>query len=330
MRKLLLSLVLLSAVLAAKAQSFVSTFDTLYLSQPDTFYVNYSAPGTDVGFDDAELHFPCVYDTAFGFSFWNYGFAYSNMTDSITNGLANQYAAKTGTGYNGSQNYAVVYGATNKVHYRYGPGWKSFDSLYVTNSTYTYNSMKDGDPFAKKFGGPTGNDPDWFKLVIRGYTSGQLISDSVEYYLADFRDVNNSNDYIVKDWNKIALAPLASADSLLFTLSSSDNGQFGMNTPAYFCVDNFAIYKLGGAVGDSPAAIKAKAYPNPAIAHINLEVRDRSFTEASVLNLAGKVLVTYPLKGEITSIPVAHLPVGTYLLRLSNGTSQISTRFMKQ
>jgi hypothetical protein len=252
------------------------------------------------------------------------------MTDSTTSGIINQYAAKPGTGHNGSQNYAVVYGASNKVYYKYGPGWKSFDSLYITNSTYAYNSMRDGDAFAKKFGGPSGNDPDWFKLVIRGYMSGQLISDSVEYYLADFRDPNNSNDYIVKDWEKITLAPLASSDSLLFTLSSSDTGQFGMNTPAYFCIDDFSVYKLGGAVGKNPATSSAKAYPNPAVGYINVEVRDRTYSSASVLNVSGGLLGTYPIKGEITSIPVAHLPVGTYLLRLSNGTSQISTRFIKQ
>jgi hypothetical protein len=320
----------MSAVLAVKAQPIISTFDTLYLSQPDTFYVNYSAPGTDVGFDDAEIHFPCVYDTAFGFSFWSYGFAYSNMIDSTTSGLSNQYAAKTGIGYNGSPNYAVAYGATNKVRYANNPGWKNFGGFYVTNSTYAYNSMRDGDAFAKKFGGVTGNDPDWFKLTIKRYVGGQLYNDSIDYYLADFRDPNNANDYIVNDWQWVDLTPIAHADSLLFTLSSSDTGQFGMNTPAYFCIDNFTINPVWGAVGESPAAVKAKIYPVPAVSELTVEVEDRTYTLASVLNMTGKVLANYPLKGEITAIPTTQLPVGTYLLRLSNGTSQISVRFIKQ
>jgi hypothetical protein len=32
---------------------------------------------------------------------------------------------------------------------------------------------------------------------------------------------------------------LGSADELRFSLSSSDNGPYGMNTPSYFAMDNF-------------------------------------------------------------------------------------------
>src|SRR5690606_24615208 len=100
MRKLLLCLIAILPV-AATAQPYISTFDTppLQLPKADTFYVNYSNPGGDVGFDDTagRMYFPCVYDTAFG-GLWSTGFAYSNMTDSVTSGFGNMYSAKAAKG----------------------------------------------------------------------------------------------------------------------------------------------------------------------------------------------------------------------------------------
>jgi len=119
--------------------------------------------------------------------------------------------------------------------------------LYLTNSTYAYLSMLEGDGFAKKFGGASGNDPDFFKVTIRKYLNGELGTDSVEFYLADFRFANNSQDYIVNDWTYVDLTPLGNVDYLEFSLASSDIGTFGINTPTYFCVDNVTTSDLPSA-----------------------------------------------------------------------------------
>ena len=97
--------------------------------------------------------------------------------------------------------------------------------------------MCDGDSYAKKFGGTTGDDPDWFKLKIFGYQNGNFI-DTVVFYLADFRFTDNNQDYIIKDWTFVDLSTIENSVSLTFELSSTDNGQYGMNTPAYFFIDN--------------------------------------------------------------------------------------------
>ncbi|OSZ78869.1 hypothetical protein CAP35_11645 [Chitinophagaceae bacterium IBVUCB1] len=237
MRRFTLISALLASSLATQAQT-VADFESLTLPKADTFYVNYSSSGNDVGFNNGLAHFPCVYNSAWG-GFWDKGFAYSNMTDSVKSGFSNQYAAKTAKGYNGSNNYLVANSASNYIQLT-GAGKGSFVSgFYVTNSTYAYNSMRDGDAFAKKFGGTSGNDADWFKLVIRGYHNGTAKQDSIEVYLADFRFTDNTKDYILKTWQWVNLMPLGKVDSLDFKLSSSDVGGFGMNTPAYFCMDNF-------------------------------------------------------------------------------------------
>jgi hypothetical protein len=95
--------------------------------------------------------------------------------------------------------------------------------------------MKNGDAFAKKFGGTNGNDSDWFKLTINAYQNGNLKTEKVEFYLADFRFADNSKDYMVKDWTFVNLTSLGGLDSLKFTLTSSDTNQFGLKTPAFFC-----------------------------------------------------------------------------------------------
>ena len=116
--------------------------------------------------------------------------------------------------------------------------------FYVTNSTYAALSIENGDSFAKKFGGATGDDPDWFKLSVWGMKSDSSITDTVEFYLADYRFADNTKDYIVKDWRWVDLSSLGTVKELKFSLMSSDVGDYGMNTPSYFCMDNLTISKF--------------------------------------------------------------------------------------
>lgn len=109
----------------------------------------------------------------------------------------------------------------------------------ITNTTYAALAMRDGDGFSKRFGGTDGTDPDFFLLTILGETSGGTVTGSVDYYLADFRAEDSAADFIRSNWSRVDLTPLGTKVSTLrFQLSSSDNGEFGMNTPAYFALDN--------------------------------------------------------------------------------------------
>lgn len=169
---------------------------------------------------------------------WN-GFSYSNITDNTTLGYTNQYSAIAGSGAKGSANYAVSY--------LFGPSKITFDQttslfgLYVTNATYAAGAIKNGDEYSKKFGGETGNDPDWFKLTINGWSNDETLKGSVDYYLADYRFSDNSADYIVNDWQWIDLRELQEVDYLTFELASTDNNDWGMKTPAFFCIDNVTL-----------------------------------------------------------------------------------------
>ncbi|NEP06841.1 MAG: DUF4465 domain-containing protein [Okeania sp. SIO2G4] len=98
--------------------------------------------------------------------------------------------------------------------------------------------------FAKKFGGVSGNNPDFFLLTINGLDDSSTLVGSVEFYLADYRFADNSQDFIVGDWSLVDLSPLNAATKLSFALASSDNDpQFGLNTPPYFALDNLILHK---------------------------------------------------------------------------------------
>jgi len=186
------------------------------------------------GFTSGGAHFNNNYDTTY--SSWD-GFAYSNITDTAASGYAAQYNAIPGSGQAGSANYAVSY-----------VGWMGpptmtlttpmiVDGLYVTNTNYAYYSMNDGDMFAKQFGGATGDDEDWFLLTITGKNTAGDPTGAVDFYLADFRSADNAEDYILDTWQFIDTTSLGAVKSLEFTLTSSDVGDWGMNTPGSFAID---------------------------------------------------------------------------------------------
>jgi len=208
----------------------VATFDDLSLA-PNSYWNGSDGSG---GFTSGNMSFSNNYNSTY--SSWD-GFAYSNMTDTTTSGPGNQYSAITGGGVNGSSNYGVSYMGYSTPPTITFSGSTDISGMYVTNTTYAYLSMKDGDSFAKQFGGDDGNDPDWFKLTVTGAKDGSSVG-SVDFYLADFRFDDNSQDYILSNWTWLDLSGLGEIDTLTFSESSSDVGSWGMNTPAYFAFDD--------------------------------------------------------------------------------------------
>jgi len=199
-----------------------------------------------------------------------HGWTYSNMTDTTTPGFGNQYSASTGIGYNNSANYGVAYWNVSSLTSpppTITAGQNAvFQSAYVTNTTYAFLSMRDGDQFAKKFGGPNGTDPDWFKLTITGCNAANAIVGTVEVYLADFRAPSDRPDnpiksnYILNQWRRVDLAGFGSeVRRVSLELSSTDNDPlWGMNTPAYVALDSIS-WQAAGPTGNTPQDVQNDA-----------------------------------------------------------------------
>jgi hypothetical protein len=158
-----------------------------------------------------------------GVTSWD-GWAYSNKSDTTTPGYTNQYSAITGMAQSGS-NYGIAYIGWTEPPSITLSNASVVGGIYVTNTTYAYLAMKNGEGPAAKF-----SDLDWFKLSITGKDESGSSTGTVNFYLAD-------NGHIVNTWEYVNLSSLGMVKSLEFTLSSSDNGDFGMNTPAYFAMD---------------------------------------------------------------------------------------------
>jgi hypothetical protein len=221
---------ILAFTFASVAYADIANFDDLSLA-PEFYWNGSDGSG---GFASGSAYFNNNYDSTY--CSWD-GFSYSNITDTTSSGWTAQYNAITGKGQNGSANYGIGY-----------VGWAEpptitldtagvIDGLYVTNNNYAYYSMLNGDAFAKKFGGSSSNDEDWFLLTITGKDVVGAATGTIDFYLADYRFADNGEDYIVNTWEYVDLSFLGVVKSLEFSLSSSDVGKWGMNTPAYFALD---------------------------------------------------------------------------------------------
>lgn len=172
------------------------------------------------------------------------GWAYSNQKDLVTTGLANPYSAYSlpeGGGAHGSSNFAVAYDTTDVDSVITLPAPSRVEGMYVTNTTYVYRAVVDGDDGAGFVKGPF-VDGDWLKLDVIGRDVAETETGRVEFYLADFRE---GKSVAVSDWTWVDLEPLGEqVKSLEFELSSTDTGQFGMNTPGYFAMDDLTITQV--------------------------------------------------------------------------------------
>ena len=228
--------IVLAAVLGTSLAhaNHVATLDELPLAGADTFWNGSDLSG---GFTSAGIHFNNDYNT--NFNSWS-GFAYSNVDDTTTPEFDNQYAAFSGTDFSGEGNYAVgFYSSFDPQTVITLPQETLALGFYAVNTTYAGLSMQDGDDFAKQF---TAEDEDWFLLTIEGFNTLGVSQGIVDFYLADFQSDDPADHYILADWAWVDLTALGDAvETLEFSLTSSDEGEFGMNTPAYFAMDNFTV-----------------------------------------------------------------------------------------
>jgi hypothetical protein len=304
-------------------------FENLELDN-DSFFNGSDLSGTPdnpnffANFSSGNVYFTNVWNNGL-YPSWASGWAYSNMTDSVTAGYTNQYSAITAMGIMESENYAI--GKNNS--------YITFDtatnfSANITNSTYAYLSMRDGDSYGKIFGSnldANGDDDgtngeDYFTLSIHGYNDGDLV-DSTDFYLADYRFEDDNQDYLVNTWQYVTLEQ--EVDSVTFVLNSSDIGLYGMNTPAYFAIDNIGDYPLSLI---EHSTMKLDLYPNPSSDFINIGYqKNLSSYLVSVYDIFGKKVISN-LKGA-TRIDISKLNKGQYMLQIESEIETINERFLK-
>ena len=291
-KTLLIAIAFMSLTVITQAQ--VATFDGLAL---DTTGFWNGVDGTG-NYTEEGFSFYNSYNSEW--ASWS-GFSVSSVQDDSTGTYNNQYGVNTGMAYSGN-NFAV---ATTVATVSFEPN--TINGFYITNSTYATQSMLNGDAFAKQFGGESGNDEDWYMLSIIGLVD-TVVTDTIEFYLADYRFGANSQDYIINDWTWLDLTSLGNITSLQFNWSSSDNGDWGMNTPAYFCMDDLSVNTVGVEELDSNTLA---VYPNP----VKNQFTVNTPGDLCVFDLSGKLVHATTVKvGDI--VYVSNLNSGIYFVKV--------------
>ena len=320
MKRTLLSLAMMALMHAAVAQSI--DFESANLDL-DTF--KNQTDSADTAFVFENFVFPNNYDTAFG-GYWD-GWSISTMRDDSTSGYANQYSAIAGGGKS-ADTYVVGYPSFSEGLYveikPYLDTRIKLESMQVCNNAYAYYSMLNGDGFAKKFGGSSGEDPDYLILHIMLEIEGQVI-DTIDFYLADYTSADSSEDYIVDEWTEVDLSVFDTSTYsnavLRFGFSSSDTSFGFINTPTYVCVDDLEYSFLYGV----EEAADAKFPQLKWTVNGQFEITSEEMGHWNIYNLSGQRMAGGAIVPG-TGRDLIQLTSGVYIMEMVTKTGRSSVK----
>lgn len=298
-----------------QAQERVIGFEDLLLT-PNANYLMFNeedledGPTIIISYDEEEeIKINLHGDIDYGFLA---GFDVSNVTDESYNDYSFPLAAQPFSGANGTENYAVGFVNIDfmgedpsitiplEATFENIPDDYVLDHLYISNGIIAYNYIQSNYPHQEFY----------LDLVINGYNGDHLI-DSIIVSLADYR---NNAAQVLDDWLKVELNTLANADRLTFDLRSNDNeGGYGINTPAYFAMDEITFVSTISV--NEIQAKNLKIYPNPTngLVHFSDEVYHFNL----INNMGQSVIQSEQMK----QLDMTALPAGVYYMNfeLSNG-----------
>jgi len=228
---------------AFAAQTSVS-FDSLFAGPGE--YIN------DTSVSVGPVTFPNTYsyDAEWDYESWA-GFAFSTVSNSTANSHTNQYAPVQALPGACAIGYQDLYQAIVPAI--------AFDlpvaprSVRVNNTTYTALTIRDGDEYGFS---PPFSEGDFYFLTLTARDGDGMELAATNHVLADFRGTNR---LIQTHWITLDLSWMPPAvASLEFTLTTSDIGPYGPNTPMYVALADFTYGygdSLSGLASTSPAFV---------------------------------------------------------------------------
>ena len=207
--------------------------------EPDTAWIGADGTGKFTS-SYLTLYNTYEYYEDYGMSYWE-GFAYTNGTDTETFDYDNLSAA-VGHGHGNSSNYVTAY-----------TGWYGKSGIKI-DTEHSVNFENRGAYFCL----PTllvkhinqvdfATNHYYYSVKVTAYAAGEEL-DSHEIVMADYRTGAN---YMMNRWTFVDLSWIANADSLYFEALGNEYNDYGLNTPTYFCMDDFGA--------EAPNAITATA-----------------------------------------------------------------------
>jgi hypothetical protein len=97
-----------------------------------------------------------------------------------------------------------------------------------------------------------------------------------------------------------------------------------MNTPAFFCIDNFE-YNVITSVNEVAKNNAIKIYPNPSNENIFINY-EGDFSTINIINLQGKTI----LQSTTKNIDISGLENGIYIAHIITENGILNSKFVKQ
>ena len=181
--------------------------------------------------------------------FYGYGgHAISNYVgDDLSLGyyLYDLQAYRVNGGADNSTNFCVHFGylddsgmgmMSELIYFAFADGIeRTIDHIYITNTTYTYNLLENGDGWMIPSGGVT--DDCWFKIIAYGYNSTNELTNTEEFVLWE-------KGIGIQEWTKWDLSNLGNVARVEFNLIGSEElyaSGYGLGAPGYFAYDNVTV-----------------------------------------------------------------------------------------
>ncbi|MBD5362765.1 MAG: DUF4465 domain-containing protein [Bacteroides sp.] len=311
MKKLIFSSLLAACALSASAASDLSVLD---LSKADTpLQFNAETGAWSETYNDAVSSlesqiFRFAHNANSEWMSWN-GFTASNSADNSfrDNFLTYQFSNMASGGVNPEAPYLIgFYGAfygEKACSMTFTDGMAhNVKGAYFNLTSYTYYTVEQGDAYCRPF-----NDGDRLTLTVHGVDATEN-EKTVEITLASFADADLT---INRGWKYVDLSSLGAVNQLYFTIDSTDKGEWGINTPCYFAMDN----------------ISAETAPETSIAQV--KASGLKYDSASQVASANGFIAAYDCAGRlIGSSESGHLdlgsaPAGVYLIKSGNASLKV-------
>lgn len=267
-----------AAMRSSQATTYTITFegiDNIYMAGPTSYGENtystytgtqiapyvHSETGLKFALNGAGGSSPVnFWDGGFVISDWNYKSNISGTSGDWWYSYLNQCSVYSGTdgakngGAGGSSNFAVMFGYVDSYNESFGvqlpkveftSGSGVIESVEVCLNSYAYGVIEYGNTFGSAGQAvPLKDINGYFKLLAYGFngTTPTNGGDPVEIYLADYSDPSSIISPIIT-WTNFDLSALGNVTRVEFNFEGSDSGTYGLNTPAYVCIDNVIVTK---------------------------------------------------------------------------------------
>jgi hypothetical protein len=289
--------------------------------------------------------------TSYGGVVWD-GFTYSkngDNTDYGTNWISSQWGNMAGGGIktdaegnvlkdeNGvvlsdiNVPYLLAYwgfeGYTHPVLSVFFDDVYQVEGVYINMSPQPYFGNIHGDGFAR----PLNQNGDYLKLFIHGFDKNhQDNGKEIEYYFAKFE-----NGTLVQspNWEWIDLSVLGEVAGIYFTMASTDNSSYGMNTAGYFCMDKLRVRLLNDGI-EQFTNYALQIYPNPTLGELSIEVKEHTnerVKKIEIFDIYGKKQFSSTCAPVHSStIDISHLPVGIYFVKITTEARTVVRKVIKE